>query len=172
MSGLVIDLCCGLGGWADGLLPLGYTVVGYDREPMPGYPGHFVQADVRTLTGDRFRHAVLIVASPPCEEFSRHSMPWTRKRNPPPPDLSIVKACYRIAEEAGVPLVLENVRAAQPWLGKAEWRYGSCYLWGDGIPLLRPDAVPLGNGKARRTSTARQQRAKVPLALAQFIGAR
>jgi hypothetical protein len=32
---------------------------------------------------------------------------------------------------------VENVRGAQPWVGKAAWHYGSFYLWGD-VPALMP----------------------------------
>ena len=30
-----------------------------------------------------------------------------------------------------IPLIVENVRGAQPWVGKAKANYGSFYLWGD-----------------------------------------
>lgn len=30
-----------------------------------------------------------------------------------------------------IPLIVENVRGAQPWVGKAKAKYGSFYLWGD-----------------------------------------
>lgn len=36
-----------------------------------------------------------------------------------------------------IPLVVENVRGAQPWVGKAAWHYNSYYLWGD-VPALMP----------------------------------
>lgn len=36
-----------------------------------------------------------------------------------------------------IPLVVENVRGAQPWVGRAAWHYGSFYLWGD-VPVLMP----------------------------------
>lgn len=38
-----------------------------------------------------------------------------------------------------VPLVVENVKGAQPWVGRARWHYGSFYLWGD-VPALMPSA--------------------------------
>ena len=52
-------------------------------------------------------------------------------------------ACFRIQREASeaagwqIPLVVENVKGAQPWVGKAAWHYGSFYLWGD-VPALMP----------------------------------
>lgn len=36
-----------------------------------------------------------------------------------------------------IPLVVENVRGAQPFVGKAAWHYNSYYLWGD-VPALMP----------------------------------
>ena len=34
-------------------------------------------------------------------------------------------------------MVVENVKGAQPWVGRARWNYGSFYLWGD-VPALMP----------------------------------
>ena len=34
-------------------------------------------------------------------------------------------------------MVVENVKGAQPWVGRAKWHYGSYYLWGD-VPTLMP----------------------------------
>lgn len=169
---LVIDLCCGLGGWAEGFLALGFRVIGFDIERLP-YPGQLVLQDVRTLDGSRFRGARVIVASPPCQEFSRHDQPWTRKRNPPPPDMSLVESCFRIAKEAGVPLILENVRGAVPYLGPPIARYGYRYLWGDGVPALIPYAKRYRKdepgSKSHLSSTRRRERAVIPRALAEFV---
>ncbi len=41
-----------------------------------------------------------------------------------------------------IPLVIENVKGAQPWVGRARWHYGSFYLWGD-VPALMPSARAL-----------------------------
>lgn len=163
---LCIDLCCGLGGWAKGFLEMGFDVVGFDVERLP-YPGQLVVQDVRTLHGSQFRQARVIVASPPCEEFTRLALPWTRKRNPPQPDLSIVQACFRIAEEARVPLILENVKGAVPYLGHPVVRYGSRYLWGDGVPALMPYAP--ASRKERLSSSRRRERAMIPECLALHI---
>jgi len=162
----VYDLCCGRGGWARGFIAEGYTVVGFDVIDQPDYPGVFYRADVRRLSGLLWSKAAVIVASPPCEEFSRHMMPWTKRRNPPPPDLSIVRACERIAKEAGRPLVLENVREAQRWLGPAKAHYGSRYLWGD-VPAILPQAER--SFKERLSSSARARRAEIPFDLARFV---
>jgi hypothetical protein len=144
---LAIDLFCGLGGWTDGLLAEGFDVVGFDieRHEYGGhrYPAQLVVQDVLTLHGRQFSDAALIVASPPCQAYSYRAMPWKRAKALPPPDNALFDACFRIQREAceaagrHIPLVVENVRGAQPWVGRARWNFGSFYLWGD-VPALMP----------------------------------
>jgi C-5 cytosine-specific DNA methylase len=144
---LCIDLFCGLGGWAEGFLSEGYDVIGFDIEKHEygdqKYPGQLVIQDVLTLDGSQFRNARIIVASPPCQAYSYRAMPWSRARALPPPDNSLFDACFRIQREASeaagryVPLVVENVRGAQRWVGRARWHFGSFFLWGD-LPALMP----------------------------------
>lgn len=141
MKPLAVDLCCGKGGWTRGLQAAGFRVVGVDLAHWPDYPGeYFVKQDIRTLSGAQFRGAALIVASPPCEEFSYRSFPFKRCREVGPPDLGIelFRACERIGQEAGVPYVIENVRGARKWVGPAQMHLGPFYLWGTGIPALWP----------------------------------
>lgn len=176
---LAIDLFCGLGGWTDGLLAEGWTVVGFDVERHAygeqRYPAQLVLQDVLTIHGSQFRHADLIVASPPCQQYSWLAMPWSRSKDPnnskaakalrhkwqtEGPDNRLFDACFRIQREAiyarrlelrccnlaysrsscprcHIPMVVENVRGAQEWVGRAPWNYGSFYLWGD-VPALMP----------------------------------
>jgi hypothetical protein len=139
---LAVDLFCGLGGWAEGFLAEGYVVIGFDIEHRP-YPGQLVLQDVTTLHGSQLRNAEVIVASPPCQAYSYRAMPWKRAKALPPPDNTLFDACFRIQREACeaasryIPLVVENVRGAQVWVGRASWKYGSFYLWGD-VPALMP----------------------------------
>lgn len=144
---LAIDLFCGLGGWAHGLLEEGYYVVGFDIERHQygdeKYPGQLVIQDALTLHGSQFKDAAVIVASPPCQAYSYRAMPWKRAKALPPPSNELFDACFRIQREAceaagrHIPMVVENVRGAQPWVGLAKWNYGSYYLWGD-VPALMP----------------------------------
>ena len=144
---LAIDLFCGLGGWTEGLLAEGYCVVGFDNERHvygdARYPAQLVIQDVLTLHGRQFKDAALIVASPPCQEYSYRAMPWKRAKALPPPDNTLFEACFRIQREAieaaghHIPLVMENVCGAQKWVGRARWHFGSFYLWGD-VPALMP----------------------------------
>lgn len=180
MKPLALDLCCGLGGWAEGLIAAGWDVWGLDIDGRfeESYPGTFWREDVCLVTGQAVRDAMwmscarqtlgLVVASPPCQEFSRHDQPWTRKRNPPTPDTSIWEACVRIAAECGAPLIVENVRGAQPFMGKAKWHCGPFYLWGD-VPALMPTTIRYRK-KESRSSSAVAERAKVPFEIAYHIG--
>lgn len=147
MKPLAIDLYAGLGGWAEGLLLEGFDVIGFDVERHVygehRYPAQLVLQDVMTLHGSQFVSAALIVASPPCQGYSYRAMPWSRAKALPPPDNALFEACFRIHREAceaagrHIPLIVENVRGAQPWVGRARWNFGSYYLWGD-VPALMP----------------------------------
>lgn len=151
---LAVDLFCGLGGWTDGLLAENYFVVGFDIERHEygehKYPGHLVLQDVLTLHGSQFKDAALIVASPPCQAYSYRAMPWKRAKALPPPDNSLFEACFRIQREASeaaghhIPMVVENVRGAQKWVGRSRWNYGSYHLWGD-VPALMPMTSAIKN---------------------------
>ena len=157
---LAIDLFCGLGGWTEGLLAEGYGVIGFDIERHEYgdhcYPAQLVVQDVLTLHGSQFKGADLIVASPPCQEYSYMAMPWKLAKAKAAAiradatgqmlaDLNrLFEACFRIQGQASqaagrhIPLIVENVRGAIPWVGRARWNYGSYYLWGD-VPALMPD---------------------------------
>lgn len=163
---LAIDLCCGLGGWTEGLLSEGWRVRGYDIEAHEygeeRYPAELLLRNVLEMHGSEIADAALIVASPPCTEYSYMAMPWSRAKQiaralrgedefPDPYRGSrtveqlnaLFDACFRIQREASaaagrhIPMVVENVKGAQPWVGRAAWNFGSYYLWGD-VPALMP----------------------------------
>ena len=135
------------------------------RTKLLRYPAQLVLQDVLTLHGSQFKDASLIVASPPCQEFSYMAMPWSKAKELRRQYLSgerdvkkltaLFDACFRIQREAceaagrHISLIVENVRGAQPWVGRARGRFGSYYLWGD-VPALMPMTAKSikGNGGA------------------------
>ena len=148
---VAIDLFCGLGGWTEGLLAEGYDVTGYDIEAHEygdqKYPAKLVLQDVLAIHGSQFKDAALIVASPPCQSYSYMAMPFSRGKKIAAEYRSGVRsiddlnalfnACFRIQREAceaagrHIPMVVENVKGTQPWVGPAKAHFGSFYLWGD-----------------------------------------
>jgi hypothetical protein len=195
MKPLLIDLFCGLGGFSEPFIEAGWRAVGFDIEKHDygkgTYPGEFVLRDVRSINGaDIVREygvPALIVASPPCQAFSYMAMPWSKakamqaKIESDPAErvrlTDLFNQCFRIQREVSaaaghyVPMVVENVRGAQRWVGKAKWAFGSFYLWGD-VPALMPIPVKRGmkgsvgtvngSGNARPQSSWDREPIKLP----------
>jgi len=178
---LCIDLYCGLGGWAEGFLSEGYEVYGFDNVRHhygdQKYPGHLILQDARTLHGSQLRNAAVIVASPPCTEYSYMAMPWKRAKqierafrnkdifpsgytgSRTVEELNeLFMTVFRLQREASqsagryIPLIVENVKGAQKWVGRASWHFGSFYLWGD---VASTDADHTANGEGRRDELSR-----------------
>lgn len=207
---IAIDLFTGLHGWASGLVAEGWECFGFDIEDMCAKFGqprpehvHLAIQDVLTLHGSQFKNADLIVASPPCQEYSWMAMPWSLAKahaakiraDETGAELErlnrLFNACFRIQREAceaagrHIPMVVENVRGAQEWVGRARWNMGSFYLWGD-VPGLMPrekqpkhkgsGAVWFDTGPASlpssspRRALASAMIAKIPEPLSRHIG--
>lgn len=157
-----------------------------ERTRLLAYPGSLVLQDVLTIHGSQFQHAACIVASPPCQEYSYMAMPWSRAKQirgglleevPFPEDYAgsrtvaqlnaLFNACFRIQREASkaagrhIPMVVENVKGAQPWVGRARAHFGSFYLWGDvdsvGNRIVRRGDVRFGAPAVQAKSRGAQK---------------
>lgn len=162
---LMLDLCCGLKGASAAMRDRGWQVITLDIAPE--FEPDIV-ADIRDWSWQGPRPD-LVWASPPCEEFSRESMPWSRTGKTP--DLSLVKACKRIINEcAPTWWVIENTRGASSWLlpllGPPAQIIFPYYLWGH-FPIL--PRVRGTRKKESLPSTKAAERARIPYSLSMAL---
>lgn len=66
MSFRVLDLYCGVGMVAEGLIEAGLEPTGVDNKPQPRYPAAYIQHDALTLDERLLDSFPFIWASPPC----------------------------------------------------------------------------------------------------------
>lgn len=158
----MLDLFCGRFGWGRAFAARGWEVVGVDLVEPQGVPAgcEFVCADVLEFETDHLGFD-FVCASSPCEQFSIHRMRHFHP-NPPYPEMGIKLFNYTraICEASGVPYVMENVYAAQPFVGHAVAHCGPFYLWGNAVPPLMPQGIRKGisMGGDRFTALSREQR--------------
>jgi len=137
MSPVMVDLFCGRGGWTKGFQAHGWHCIGIDLNPQPEYPGEFIQADIAQLI--ELPPADFYCCSSPCEQFSVHGMKHFHP-NPKWPWLGIAlfEHARQLIEATGKPYVMENVRAAQRFMGRSDYRFGSFHLWGNCFSRMWP----------------------------------
>jgi len=152
MSLRMLDLFCGRFGWGRAFAARGWEVVGVDLvEPSEIPQGcNFWREDileVKSIDAHCLAKFDFICASSPCEQFSVHGMKHFHP-NPPYPELGIklFNHTRALCESAGVPYVMENVRAAQQFVGKAVNHCGPFYLWGNAVPAIMPQGISKGFG--------------------------
>ena len=157
----MLDLFCGRFGWGRAFAARGWEVVGVDLVEPPEIPQgcEFVSADILRL---QWRDAAGFIlgeernlqklgwfdfacASSPCEKFSVFGMKNFHP-NPAYPELGIALFNHTrgILEASGVPYVMENVRAAQQFVGTAVHHCGPFYLWGNAVPPLMAQGISKG----------------------------
>jgi len=104
---LILDLFCGAGMVADGLIAAGWQPVGVDIEPQPHYPGPFLQMDVLGLDERFLRMFPAIWASPPClRETVMASAPGAKGDVHP----ELIGPTRALIAHLGIPYVIENVQ--------------------------------------------------------------
>lgn len=144
----MLDLFCGRWGWSKAFAARGWECVGVDLVEPPDVPKGctFIKMDVLHMHPDYWGQMPdFICASSPCEQFSIHGMKHFHP-NPPYPKLGIklFNHTRELCESAGVPYVMENVRAAQQFVGNAVHHCGPFYLWGTGVPPMMPQGILKG----------------------------
>jgi hypothetical protein len=151
----LLDLFCGRWGWSRAFAARGWECTGIDLVEPPEIPErcHFIQRDILTL-GTELSYSLFmgcfdfLVASSPCEQFAVHCMKFTKKKDHPFPALGIqlFRHTRTLCEASGLPFVMENVRCAEQFVGRAQAHAGSFYLWGTAVPPLLPKRlIKMGN---------------------------
>jgi hypothetical protein len=135
-----------MGGWSIGFFRAGFDCTGVDVLDI-GYPYRLILKDVRDWHPSK-RYDV-VVASPPCTEFSQlvRLAVARGQRGPADPEkgLQLVKACIRIIEEIKPKFwILENVAGSEqyitPLLGPPKVVHRPWYLWGDFPCFMLPQS--------------------------------
>lgn len=160
---LLLDLFCGKGGWSVAALRRGWTAVGIDCQQQPRYPGRQIltRLPIRVDALINTYHPDAIAASPPCDAYARHHLPWIKGD---PPDTGLMAWSLSLIDDAPCPVIVECSRFAA-WHFPGSSRCGSLYLWG-AVPTLLPTPRP------HKMNTAGQnpgQRAFIPPEAADWI---
>jgi hypothetical protein len=151
----LLDLFCGRWGWSRAFAARGWECVGVDWNAPSEIPERCKFLLLNVLLIDlayvKNMHFDFIVCSSPCEEFSVWGMKHFHP-NPKYPEMGIklFNHSRAILEASGVPYVMENVKPAQKFVGQADSRCGSFYLWGNAIPPIMPQGIRKGATQMRR----------------------
>jgi hypothetical protein len=139
----VLDLFCGLKGWSAAFTDCDVETLDIEARFNPTYC-----MDVRDFHP---KHYDLVLASPPCQEYSKWNMRCFYP-NPPIPDETLWNEALRVIAEA-TPMywVVENVQGARLFHPGCVMHCGPRYLWGN-FPLFPPFKTTKGyvasrNGK-------------------------
>ena len=172
----ILDLFAGLGGWSNCWREAGHEVTTVDLDPRFN-PTHCMSVE------DFHAHAGqydIILASPPCTEFSRWTMRGMnrvlRERHEAGllerPSLHLVQETWRVILECQpAAWVIENVHGSPQFiskiLGPHRGVWAKRYLWGN-FPELGPIAHST-RLKMSMSSTWVAQRSEIPPELAQAV---
>ena len=176
----LLDLFCGRWGWSRAFAARGWECMGIDLLEPPEVPNNCCWSNVNVLMVTpsfiRDGNFDFIVASSPCEEFSIHGMKHFHP-NPKYPEMGIklFNHTRELCEASGVPYVMENVRAAQQFVGRAAHHCGSFYLWGSAVPPIMHQGISKGfkhtemYGRGPRRTSRSWASATIPPELANCV---
>ncbi len=156
---LMWDLCCGLKGASQSMKQRGWNVFTLDNSDEFN-PDMCI--DIREWVPEAGARPDLIWCSPPCTEFAREFMPWSKTGTNP--DMSIVMACKGIIDKVRPRYwVIENVKGALKWfypiLGKPTYQCNPYYLWGNFPDISHIRVI---SHKEKLSSTQEAERAMIP----------
>lgn len=105
----ILDICCGAGLVADGLIAAGWDVTGTDIVKQKNYPGPFIRADALELDQRFIRSFDAVWASPPClkDTIMKHAPGAKGDAHP-----ELIMPIRRMLIASGRPYVIENVATA------------------------------------------------------------
>lgn len=110
----ILDLYCGAGLVADGLIRAGFAPHGVDNKPQRRYPGEFLLHDALTLEEDFLDRFRAIWASPPCLRDTAMKVAPGAKGDAHPDLITPTRAMLqRWAARTGGLWVIENVERAK-----------------------------------------------------------
>lgn len=143
----MLDLFCGRFGWGKAFAARGWDVVGVDLVEPPKIPEGctFIKANVLDFNAETLGRYDFVCASSPCENFSLFQI-RNFHPHPPYPELGIrlFRHTQAICADSGIPYVMENVKAAEQFVGPAKGHAGSFFLWGNAVPPLLPEKLTKG----------------------------
>lgn len=116
----ILDLYACAGGAGFGYAEAGFDVIGVDRTRFKRNPHPLIVADVLGLPVEFIRMFDGVHASPPCQGL-------TELNNDKSRHLNLIPQTRALLEEAGVPYVIENVRAARPHLVSPVSLFGTMF---------------------------------------------
>jgi len=176
-----LDMFCGKGGWSNGLVKEGFTMLGVEINPKIAklYEHKVIIGDVKTLDPTHFEGFDLIVGSPPCRDFCRfNDGTWKIKKNVKK-GLENVNAFLKFVSIArprfwlmeNVPN-LANYITLKPRVHKARLAKGMLRsFWGNFPPFLIPYTPTRNIGRITGFNVeGRAERAKIPLPVAIALG--
>ena len=104
----LLDLFCGAGGAAMGYRLAGFEdITGIDDKKQKRYPFKFIHADALEFLKDHINDFDLILASPPCQKFSKPGKGCAVTLGKEYPDL--ITPLLEILDKSKTPYIIENV---------------------------------------------------------------
>lgn len=146
----VLDICSGECGWSRVFTARGHDCVCIDLKPPALLPDgcSWWERDLFTLDEDFAAGFDFGVASTPCEQFAMWGMKHFHP-NPPWPSEGIRMFSHVRDILRGIPHVMENVRAAEQFMGTPVGRCGPFSLWGNAVPILLPMGITKSKWKPK-----------------------